>query len=230
MRLILYVRVSTLDQARDGVSLDEQESRLRAWCAAMGHDSVYVAREEGVSGSVAPAERLHLGACLKHLSSHAADGIAVVALDRLSRSTRDILELVDRSQKEGWAIVSLRDSLDTSSAVGRFVVTILAGLAQMERELTGERTAAALAHLKKQGKRFSRNAPWGFRHDGDDICPCAVEEACADVVRRNDGCPDYATAAVLQLTYGQHPRTGREWKAEDVRRVRRAIAKQGVKG
>ena len=142
-KTVAYVRVSTDKQADHGVSLEAQEAKLRAYADLYGLDLVEVAVDAAVSAQT--LDRPALTRVLAMLRSGEADALLVVKLDRLSRATRDVLDLVESSGREGWALHSISEKLDTSSAIGRFVVTIMAALAQMEREQIGERTAATMS-------------------------------------------------------------------------------------
>lgn len=94
-----------------------------------------------------------------------ADAILVVKLDRLTRSVRDLGELVERYFATGrWALLSVSEQIDTRSAAGRLVLNVLASVAQWERETTGERTSAAMQHKASQREFIGgHSAPFGFR-------------------------------------------------------------------
>jgi DNA invertase Pin-like site-specific DNA recombinase len=157
-----YVRVSTEEQVREGVSLDAQEAKIRAYATAKDLDLVEVIREEGLSGKDLkgrPGMQRLIAAC----EAGEIDAVLVVKLDRLSRKTRDLLYLVeDVFQAHDVALHSLHETVDTSSASGRFFLRIMGALAEMERELIGERTSAALAHKRSMGERLGAT-PLGFR-------------------------------------------------------------------
>jgi DNA invertase Pin-like site-specific DNA recombinase len=163
VRLVGYARVSTEEQARDGVSMEAQRERLKAYCLAHGARLVRVEKDNSTSGKVHPTKRPGMDRALKAIHSGRADGIVALKLDRLSRSTRDILDLADDANRHGWRLVSVSESLDTGTPAGRFTLTILAALAQLEREQTAERTRVALAHVARQGRARSRFVPFGWR-------------------------------------------------------------------
>lgn len=225
MRLILYARVSTDRQAEAGHSLHEQRQRLVAWCSAMGHE-VHTTYEEIDSGAVCPEERDLMSKALDALDDGLADGIVAVALDRLSRSTKDVLSLVERSQKRGWAIVSLRENLDTSSAIGKFVTTVLAALGELERNLIGERTSAALGQLRREDRRYSGRPPWGYEFLGSSLVHNLIEQKIADVVSFLPDVDGITVAIHLQAEFGDHPRLRRPWTREDVYSLRKMLARR----
>jgi len=179
-KAIGYIRVSTEEQARDGLSLEAQTAKLAAYGAVADLDLVSVQTDAGISGKSA-ANRPGLQAALKALAAGEADALVVVKLDRLSRSTIDTLDLVDRSRREGWALHSMGEKLDTDSACGRLVVTMFAALAQMERERIGENTKAALKVKSDRGDDLGR-APLGKEWDGNGHL--VTNESEAAIVQR----------------------------------------------
>src|SRR5262249_44686019 len=134
--------------ATDGQSLTSQDAELHA----AGCAKVYA---EKISG--ARSNRSELAKVLKRLDT--GDVLIVTRLDRLARSTRDLLNILDDIAKRGAGFKSLHDAwADTTSAHGRLMVTILAGLAEFERELILARTSDGRARAKARGVRFGRPA------------------------------------------------------------------------
>lgn len=183
-KAIGYVRVSTDEQAAEGYSLAAQRAKLEQYTSLHDMSLMTVCSDEGLSGKRCD-NRPGLQHALDALKSGTAEALIVLKLDRLSRSTRDVLDLVERSARENWAVHSISEKLDTSSAAGRFVVTILAALAQMEREQIGERTSAAMSHMKRQGLRVG-SIPFGFDlgQDGRTLVPNKREQAIIAEVRQ----------------------------------------------
>ncbi len=160
LRVIGYVRVSTDMQAQEGVSLDAQRERIRCYCKASGFKLVHLAQDETSAKSL---DRPGLTAALKLLEAGRADALLVVKLDRLTRSVIDLGTLLNGYfLKEQHYLLFVTESLDTRNAMGRFVLYILALIAQWEREAIGERTREAMRHLKAQGVFLGR-APYGYR-------------------------------------------------------------------
>jgi DNA invertase Pin-like site-specific DNA recombinase len=135
---LLYARVSTQLQVNDGVSLDVQERQLQQAAELAGFTDIELVREEGRSGK-SISGRPALTETLKRLDAGEAQALFVTRIDRLARSTQDFLSIVDRANKNGWRLVMLDLNLDTSSYQGRFVVTIMSALAEMERGIIAER-------------------------------------------------------------------------------------------
>ncbi len=155
-----YVRVSTQEQVTEGVSLDAQRDRLRAYCNFNGIKLIDIKADEGISGGT--LERPGLQAALAMLRRGTANTLIVVKLDRLSRSLRDVCGLVeDYFGNERYHLLSLCGMANTHSAAGRMVLMNLANYAQFEREMIAERTRDALRHMKAQGVRLGP-APYGY--------------------------------------------------------------------
>ncbi|MEM8885177.1 MAG: recombinase family protein [Planctomycetota bacterium] len=222
-RILAYCRVSTLEQAQEGVSLEAQKTRIHAYAEAHGYVVSAVEIEEGVSGKT--LARPALQNALRRLRRCEADGLAVMRLDRLSRATSDVLALVARSEQERWALHSVSESLDTSTPHGRFAVTILAGLAQMERETIAERTKTALGELRRQGKRISGKPPLGFAFDDGRLVPVEREQIVLQEMERLRGDGFGARRIAGQLNEGGvvNPRTGRLWSPSTVASILRRL-------
>lgn len=158
----LYVRVSTLEQAREGYSIAEQEKRLRQYCNAMGFQIYQVHVDAGYSG--ASLNRPGVQRIIQDVRNHAVSKVIVWKLDRLSRSQRDMLMILEDVFLEyGCDFVSMMESFDTSTAFGRMFVGILAAFAQLERENIKERTAMGRQARLVQGHYNSSHPPLGYK-------------------------------------------------------------------
>jgi site-specific DNA recombinase len=124
-------------QAEDGMSLGAQEKQLIAAAELAGYEAV-VLREEGRSGKSITGRPV-LRQALEDLDAGKAKALFVTRLDRLARSTRDFLSIVDRSHKYEWRLALLDLGLDTGTYQGRFVVTIMSAMAEMERGMISMR-------------------------------------------------------------------------------------------
>jgi len=147
----LYARVSTKMQVEDGISLDAQERQLRAAATAAGYTDNILLREEGRSGKSIQGRPV-LRNALDQLDAGEAQAMFVTRLDRLARSTRDFLSIVDRSQKHEWRLALLDLGLDTATHQGRFVVTIMAAMAEMERGMISSRQRDVHQDRRDSGK------------------------------------------------------------------------------
>jgi len=168
-----YVRVSTADQAENGVSIEAQTARIRAWCEANGYElAPGVLTDAGMSGKRAENRRVSQAALAAVCRMRGA--LVVYSLSRLARSTRDAIDIADRLHRAGADLVSLTERIDTTTAAGKMVFRMLAVLAEFERDLVSERTAAALAHKRRNGERVG-TIPYGYRLDADSVTLLPVE-------------------------------------------------------
>ena len=165
LRAYGYARVSTDDQARDGVSLDLQEQKIEAYAMLRDLTLIETIRDEGYSGK--DLNRPGLERLLRLIEGDEAEAVIVYKLDRLTRSTGDLLHLIEDKFKHGnTRFLSITEQIDTQTAMGKFFLTIMGAMAQMERELISERTSAALQYKKQKGESMGL-IPYGYdRVDG----------------------------------------------------------------
>jgi len=166
-----YIRVSTIGQADDGVSLAGQKDKIAAWACLHDSHLLGVYEDAGVSGK-AIGNRPGLKAALAKACKHHAS-LVVYSLSRLGRSTADILEIGKRLDKAKADLVSLTESIDTTTAAGKMVFRMLAVLSEFERDAVSERTRAAMHYKRTQGKRISRWIPFGhdLADDNETLIP-----------------------------------------------------------
>jgi site-specific DNA recombinase len=192
MKVIGYVRVSTQDQADRGISLEAQTARLAAYADLYGLEVVATISDAGESAK--SLNRAGLQRALAMLKRGDADGLAVVKLDRLTRSVADWQTLIDGyfGDRAGKQLFSVNDAIDTRSASGRMCLNLLLVVSQWEREATGERTKAALAHKITNGKRCGRlRYGYDLASDGKSLIPSESEQQTIGMMRqlRADGYP-----------------------------------------
>lgn len=164
LRAVGYSRVSTLEQSREGVSLDNQEHKIRAYTELKDMELVEMVVEEGKSGKT--LNRPGLQKIINLINDKQIDCVICYKLDRLTRKTRDLLYLIeDVFARNGIQFISLNENIDTSSASGKFFLTVMGAMAQMERDLIAERTIDALQELTRQGRRLGSpdKLPLGFK-------------------------------------------------------------------
>jgi site-specific DNA recombinase len=161
-----YVRVSTDEQAASGLGLADQRARIEAYCALRGLRLSGLVQDNAVSGGRPLAGRPGGARLVGALRRREARNVVMLRLDRGFRHAADCLTTVETWHRQGVTlhIIDLGgNAIDTASAAGKFMLTVLAGAAEMERNLTRERTRAAL-HVKRQrNERISRWAPFGYR-------------------------------------------------------------------
>lgn len=178
-KVVGYVRVSTDEQATRGVSLDAQQAALRAYCAMRALPEPEMVVDAGVSAAKPLASREGGRRILDLVRIGDVRAVVAFKLDRLFRDCADCLSVVRDWDRHDVALhlVDLGgQTIDTSSAMGRFFLTVMAGAAELERNLVGERTKEALAHVRREGARLGGEAYGWRRIDGaDDTGRRAVE-------------------------------------------------------
>lgn len=176
MRVALYLRVSTNAQAEEGYSLDEQEDRLKAFCKAKNWVVGEVYRDPGYSG--ANLNRPGLSSLIRNCKEY--DAVIVYRLDRLSRSQRDTLYLIeDVFDKNQCSFISVTEGFDTSTYMGKMVVGILSVFAQMERERIKDRMQGGRIERAKTGKTMTWNTPpYGYYVEKDILTIDPIEAQC----------------------------------------------------
>ncbi|MBU4446725.1 recombinase family protein [bacterium] len=167
MKAIGYIRVSTQDQANEGVSLDNQKLKIQAYCDLKDITLVEIVEDAGISGK--NLNRTGIQKVLQASRKKEIDAVIVYKLDRMFRNTIDALETTKKFDKWGISFHSIQETLDTRSAMGRFFFTIMAGVAEMERGIIGERTRQALQHKKALGEKTGGDIPFGYNVTRNNI-------------------------------------------------------------
>ncbi|MGE5418509.1 MAG: recombinase family protein [Accumulibacter sp.] len=164
---IIYLRVSTSKQAETGFSLDNQLSRLQAYALVHNYTNVKVISDEGISGR-STKNRVGFNEMIELVKSKECSAIIVYSLSRFARNVKDTIETIDLLNKYGVSFHSLTESIDTNTAVGRFFLTTLSALAQLESEQMGERIKSVLEHKKDKGERIGQ-VPFGFNDNNGTL-------------------------------------------------------------
>lgn len=223
MKAILYTRVSTTKQAQEGDSLDAQESRLRQYATFRGFDTVDVISDEGLSGKT--TARPGFQRVMDAVNARTVDAVIVYSLSRFARNTVATLEAIDTMNRKGVAFHSLTEQLDTTTPVGRFFVTTLAGLAQLEREQIGERTRTVLQFKRANGERVGQ-IPFGFRLDGGRLVEDEHEQHAIALVGelRNAGMTYAGIAERLEAQQISNKAGRVKWTKQQVHRILHRVA------
>ena len=176
-----YVRVSTLEQAESGYSVDEQVEKLTAYCKARDWNLAKVYKDPGFSGS--NLKRPGMQMLISDAKAGYFDTVLVYKLDRLSRSQKDTLHLIeDIFNAHSVAFVSLSENFDTSTSFGKAMIGILSVFAQLEREQIRERMTMGKVGRAKSGKAMNwTNVPFGYIYRKDQLF---VDDFQATIVKR----------------------------------------------
>ena len=174
-----YVRVSTEEQAKEGLSLPAQKAKIQAFATFKDLNLVEIISDEGLSGK--DIDRPGLERLIELVSTKEAEAVIVYKLDRLSRRTRDLLFLIEDVFKKGnTRFFSITEQIDTDSAIGKFFLTLMGAMAQMERELIAERTRATLAYKLEQGEALG-HVPYGYQRINGKLVRNPLEQK---IIRR----------------------------------------------
>tara|TARA_B100000809_G_scaffold40008_1_gene34972 strand:+ start:2373 stop:3062 length:690 start_codon:yes stop_codon:yes gene_type:complete len=214
MRAIAYIRVSTDRQEH---SPKAQLERIQAYCTMHGHELVAVYQDAQTAKNL---DRPQVQLALEAMAAGDAEVLVIAKLDRLMRSLRDLQDLVDISAAGGWVFASITEQFDTSSAMGRFVLNIIGAVAQMEREVIAERTRDVMRHLKSNGKRWTKDAPYGFGWEDKALIRHTTEfnilMSMMGMARAGVGPTKIAEAFNLR---GWVNRAGRAWSRQRVHKI-----------
>lgn len=177
--IALYCRVSTDEQAREGISLEEQQNRLQAYCRAMGWDEEPVLFiDDGYSAK--DLERPYLKKLLDGVNKGTISKILVTKLDRMSRRLLDLLKLIDVFNEHNVSFVSISESFDTNTPSGRLTLQVLGAVAEFERERIRERVFENMYHAATQGKWLTQS-PYGYDLVNKEL---VINEEEAKIVNR----------------------------------------------
>lgn len=149
-----YVRASTTRQVDEGASLQTQERLIRQAAEIRGWDIEIVTEQARSAGSL--RGRPALLEALERLDRGQAHALLALRLDRISRSVRDLADMLDRARRKGWSLVTVEADVDTSTPSGEFLWNVLGSAAQFERRLIGARTKEGLAQRRLEGVRLGR--------------------------------------------------------------------------
>jgi DNA invertase Pin-like site-specific DNA recombinase len=153
-RILAYARVSTTEQAEEGAGMFAQRMAMELELRARGWTDVRWIEDPGYSA--ATLDRPGITEALALLEAGQADVLLAAKMDRLSRSSLDFATLVARAQEQGWSLRVLDLGLDMESPQGALMATVLAGFAEFERRLIGQRTRDGMRAKAAQGVRMGR--------------------------------------------------------------------------
>jgi len=180
MKAISYVRVSTDDQAKNGVSLENQAERIRAYCGYRQLDLVTEIEDAGVSGGVNKAREGFIE-LLNRVEQGDIDVIVLYSLERLSRDMLTLLALERLLNEHDVELHTVDGQVDTSTPDGFMAFAMKAFLGEMERRQVKFRTKKAMEHKKAHGQVVGA-VPYGYRREGDALVPDLAEQSVVRTV------------------------------------------------
>ena len=217
MKVLAYQRVSTDRQSEVGWGMDAQRQKLEALAVLHGLEDVEYVKDEGYSGK--NEDRPGWQYILKEIQARPQRvGVLMAAsLDRITRSLLDLLQLLKTLEKRKITLLVAKQSIDTSTNVGRMMIGVLGVFAEFEREEISARVSAALKARRKTGRSVSGNAPYGWyagddgylvRHPGEQI-------VLAEIGRmRHDEGMSWQKIADRLNELGKRSRTGGYWSKQ----------------
>lgn len=225
-RAIGYVRVSTLRQVEEGNSLASQSLTIQRYARSRGLriSSRDIVIDDGVSGGIPIWERRGGKRLLRKIESGRYQHLVVTKLDRMFRITSDAILTIDELEDMGigYHIIDLGgQSLDTTSAMGKFILTFVASVSQLERGQVSERTLEAMQYLRRTGRKFTR-AIYGWDvNEKEKLIPNWKEQGRIDFMRWQMDVNDVSATKVAHMANkrGWKGKLGGDWYAETVLRV-----------
>ncbi|MBS4191785.1 recombinase family protein [Bacillus sp. FJAT-49705] len=175
MKVAIYVRVSTQEQAKEGFSIPAQIESLRAFCKSQSWEIVEEYKEEGKSAK--DLDRPKMKKMMSDIKKRKFDLVLVHKLDRLTRSVSDLYELLEYFEKYDVKFRSSTEQYDTTTALGKLFITLVASLAQWERENLAERVKFGIHQMIEEGKRPGGHSPYGYKFEKNFECEIIEEEA-----------------------------------------------------
>ena len=215
-----YIRVSTKDQADSGLSLESQETKIRAMATVKGVQLSEVIVDKAESAK--NLDRPGVQRALAMIRERAIAGVIIAKLDRLTRSVRDLGALVDMLQAHDVSMVSTYETLDTTTANGRMILNITATIAQWEREVICERTSDALQAKLNRGEHAG-NIAYGYRSENGRAVADSGEQFVIRLAKtyRASGMSLAGVAEALNRD-GRLTRRGSQWKLQYVDSILKA--------
>lgn len=213
-RAVGYIRVSTRQQAVEGESLDAQRNKIRLWCELNDCVLGEVYADEGISGSTTQKRT-----GFQQAVAAARDGVTLVvySISRAARSTEDLLQTVNTIKQQGGNFASVIESVDVSNSLGKFFLTILGAVAELESSTIRERCQLGRQAKRDQGK-VADTLRYGFMaDDNDNVIPHPAEQANITTAEgmKADGHTLQAIADYLNA-HGRFTRKGTNWTRQAV--------------
>lgn len=179
----IYVRVSTDEQALNGYSIRAQKEKLISFCIAKDWNNYKIYSDEGISGKSIEI-RPGLLSLIDDIKSKKISNVVVYKIDRLTRSTHDLIELIDLFNNYNCSFNSLCESIDTKSSTGRLFIKIIGIFAEFERENIAERVRFGLERKVREGFTIaSKNISYGYNKKNGEKIQFVVEKE-ASIVRK----------------------------------------------
>lgn len=215
MKAIGYIRVSTEEQAKEGISLQHQREKIVAYARLHDIELIEIIEDRGVSAKDIKGRP----GFTRLLGELGYDAVIVYKLDRMFRNAAEALQVAECFNQNCVALHSVTEKLDTQSAMGRFFFTIAAAFAEMERNLISERTKDAIGHKRAKGEVYN-HVPYGYEKQGSKLYEDRYEQAQLTWMKtkRADGWTLLQIANQLNEN-GVPTKTGGRWQPQTVKNI-----------
>ena len=217
----IYVRVSTEEQALNGFSIRAQIEKLTAYCTIKEWDIYDVYKDDGISGKNIK-DRKELLRLIDDIKQKKVNNILVYKIDRLTRSTKDLIELVDFFNLNNCSFNSFTENIDTLSSTGRMFIKIIGIFAEFERENISERVRFGLERKVKEGYSIaSKNVSYGYYKEKNNKIQ-KIDEYQAYIVRKIFNLYYYGYSLSHIANYLNKYKTkknNREWNCKNIKLI-----------
>ena len=166
MKTAIYIRVSTDEQVKEGYSIDAQKYKLTEYCKFKKWDLAGLYIDEGISGK-SIKDRPEAMRMIDDCKNGKVNNILIYKLDRLTRSVRDLLDVIDLVNKYSVKLTSLSENIDTSTPNGQMLLTITGAIAENERKIITERMQFGKEQKARSGKYNIGPRPYGYNYNSD---------------------------------------------------------------
>lgn len=221
MKAAIYIRVSTTEQATQGYGQESQLSMCEAYCKAFGLEIVQTYYDSGVSGTKPLTEREGLNSLLSDIPTKGIETIVTASLDRIGRKSSIVLSIWDLLDKMGIAIVTVKERIDTSTPSGKLHRTMLAAIAEFERDNIVQRTTDGRNERAKIDGDKGGKVPFGYDRIIQTLSNIVINEEQSKVVQKifdlhSTGLSLNKIAAYLTNEGIPTPKNGKKWYAKTV--------------
>ncbi|MEH6943558.1 recombinase family protein [Bacillus sp. JJ722] len=217
MKCVIYIRVSTEEQAKHGYSILAQKEKLEAYCKSQGWEIIEIYIDDGYSAK--DLNRPKFNAMMQEVKKGDIDVVLVYRLDRLTRSVLDLYEILKVLDDHKCKFKSATEVYDTTSAMGKLFITLVAAIAQWERENLAERVRLGMEKKTRLGKWKGGTAPYGYIYTNDELIINSDESKTIKLIYELSKTKGFLTIAKYLTATGVPTKKGGDWHVDSVRDI-----------
>ncbi len=217
VKCVIYVRVSTDEQAKHGYSIAAQIEKLEAYCISQGWELVAKFVDDGYSAK--DLERPQFQEMMEQIKAGGIDVLLVYRLDRLTRSVSDLYSILNELDQYNCKFKSATEVYDTTNAMGRLFITLVAAIAQWERENTAERVYFGMDKKARLGEWPGGTPPFGYKIEEEKLIIDPEEVKTVREIFKLSKTLGFYTIAKQLTTKGIPTRNGGDWHVDSVRAI-----------